>query len=224
MRRPQRRVGGALAALLPLVLGASAAAQQRPVAAEEPALEARSHRRGAVAVGLGVGVFEMTNAADSWDAVFDGPMTSFGLYLEVGLARRWLATLAADWGTADGEQVLLTDPPQPTGVDVSLDYEPIHLTLGWVAWARERWRLHLGLGPTVVRWSEAAGPRSRSATDYGGHALVGLRREVGRFSLGGDLRWSAIPDAVGDGGVSEYFGEDDIGGLGLTLLGAYRLR
>jgi len=38
-----------------------------------------------------------------------------------------------------------------------------------------------------------------------------------------EARWSTIPDALGKGGVSALFGEDDWGGLALNLVLAFRL-
>jgi hypothetical protein len=205
--------GRGLAAAALAVLGGLGAA---PAAGQGAAADARG-----VHLDLRLSAFEMTGAADSWDAVFGDPMLQGGLGLEWRFARRFLLLATADYGVASGEQVLLADPPVPTGVDVELTYLPVHLSAAWIANPSSAWRLALGGGPSLVSWDDDSGTGT-SATDTGAHALAQLRRTGGRFSWGAELRWSTIPDAVGDGGVTAFYDEDDIGGIALTLFAGWR--
>ena len=38
-----------------------------------------------------------------------------------------------------------------------------------------------------------------------------------RFRFGGEVMYSLVPNTIGFGGVSEIYGEDDIGGLSAVL-------
>jgi hypothetical protein len=51
-----------------------------------------------------------------------------------------------------------------------------------------------------------------------------MQRAVKRWSLGGELRYSSIPDAVGEGGVSAFFDEDDLGGVELAAVASWWVR
>ena len=167
--------------------------------------------------------FEMTGAADSWDAVFGDPMIQGGIGLEWRPMRRLLLLATADYGSANGEQVLLTDPPTSTGIGVTFTYLPVHLGAAWIVNPDRRWRVALGGGPTFVSWDDDSGGGA-SGSDFGGHVLAQLRHAGDSFSWGAEARWSTVPDAVGEGGVTRFFGEDDIGGIALTLFGGWRLR
>jgi hypothetical protein len=109
-------------------------------------------------------------------------------------------------------------------VATELAYAPLHLTLGAVLRPRRPWQLRLGAGPTLLDWRDASAGERQGGTDVGWHVAAGLRRGLPRFSLGGELRFSSIPGAVGEGGVTQFFGEDDLGGLELAAVVGYRLR
>jgi hypothetical protein len=174
-------------------------------------------------LGLRLGAFDMINSADSYDAVYGDPLPLVGVGLEVEV-RRWLLGLTYDLGEVDGEQVLPGRPPRPTGVEETLTYRPLALTGAYLLNPAGRWRWHLGAGAVLLDWEDEGASRSDGGSDAGALAVVGLRRDPGRWSLGGELRWSTIPDAVGEAGVTRFFGEDDLGGLALHLVALYRLR
>ena len=177
-----------------------------------------------VEVGVRLAGFEMVNSADSYDAVYGETMPVGGVEAAAVLRGRLFLALAYERGEVDGERVLLTRPPRPTGVPTELTYAPLHLTLGAVLRPRARWQVRLGAGPTLLDWQDASAGESQGGTDLGWHLAAGLRRELRRWSLGGELRYSTIPDAVGEGGVTQFFGDDDLGGLELAAVASYRLR
>jgi hypothetical protein len=43
--------------------------------------------------------------------------------------------------------------------------------------------------------------------------MAGVEVGKGRFRFGAEVGYSSVPDAVGLGGVSRVYGEDDLGGL-----------
>ncbi len=212
-----------LAASLALGAAAPAPAQTDPDAAEADPAAAPAGAPPAWRLGLRLGAFDMINSADSYDATWGDPMPQLGVALEVEV-RRWLVGLTYDYGEIDGEQVLPGRPPRPTGVEETLTYRPLALTGAFVLNPAARWRWHLGAGVTLLDWEDQGLTRSAGGTDTGGHAVVGVRRGRNRWSFGGELRWSTIPDAVGEAGITRFFGEDDLGGVAFHVVALYPLR
>lgn len=175
------------------------------------------------AAGFRLGVFDMTNAPDSYDAVYGDPMLRAGGQVELTRGRLRFA-LSLDYGTVDGERVILSDPPRGTGVDQELTLTPLHLTAAWRFRPRARWDVYAGLGPSYLWWEDEGGGLSSSGSEVGGSVVVGLRNQGGGpWDYGGELRWSTFPDALPtDGGVTAFFDEDDPGGVSLTFLAVRR--
>lgn len=207
-----------LALALPLALAAPAAAQPPAAPAKTPA---------AWSLGLRLGAFEMTNSADSYDAVYGDPLPFAGLAGEVEWRRLRLA-LSLDYGTLGGERVLLTGgSPRRTGVAQDLTLMPLHLTAFWRFNPGARWEWSAGLGPSLLSWEDEGPGASNDGTDAGGSAALALRRtpggRVAGWSWGGELRWSTFPGALPtDGGVTAFYDEDDPGGLAVTVTGTRR--
>lgn len=206
----------AAAVLLALAAAAPGAAQRppEPDGGERPPRELRA--------GLRLGAFEMVNSPDSYDAVFGDPMPLVGGQLEWQLRPRWLLALTLDYGQVDGERVLPGDPPIGTGIDETLTYVPLHLSAAWRADRGGDWALHLGAGPSFLSWEDDAGISSADGTEVGAHLLLSLQRLRPRWALGGELRWSTFPDAVGEAGITEFYGEDDLGGASLHFVALRR--
>jgi hypothetical protein len=239
-RRRARSAGRALAPWLlaaTLVWAAPAHSQEPPVEPLPPAqteeeqepVEERARRLSPAEpewnLGLRAGAFQMTNSSRSYDAVYGDPLFQAGGQVEVRLWHRFVVIAGADWGEVSGRRVLLTPRPTPTEAGVTLTYVPAHLTLGWYVLADRAWEVYLGGGPSYLTWSQSGVVRGDSGTSTGAHAALGVRRPTGeRLVLGGDLRWAAFPNAMGDHGVSAYFGDDDMGGVTFQLLAQWRLR
>lgn len=188
-------------------------------------------RRSTWTAGVRGGLFDMTNSADAYDAVYGDLMPRIGGQLELDRWRRLRFALTLDYGQVDGERVLLTDPPRGSGVDAELTMLPVHLTAAWRLRPFSRWDWYLGAGPSLLDWEDESAGESSSGTDFGGSVVLGLRRQprapaVGArplgWQLGGELRWSTFPDALPDGGVAGFFDEDDPGGLSLTFVALRR--
>ncbi|MFP3941579.1 MAG: hypothetical protein ACLF0P_14875 [Thermoanaerobaculia bacterium] len=174
--------------------------------------------------GVRLGGFEMINAEDSYDAVFDDPMPMLGVQLDWRWRQRWVLEATLDYGEVDGERVLLADPPVGTGVDETLTYVPVHLTASWSFYHFDPWELRAGAGPSLLWWEDESGGElagvdaSDDGTELGANAALSLRRAFTAWTLGGELRWSTFPDAVGDAGVTEFFDEDDPGGVSVHVI------
>lgn len=214
----------ALALLLAALLAAPAALAQDP--APEPAAPPPPTHWAA---GFRLGVFDMVNASDSYDAVYGDPMPRLGGQVEWNRGRlRFAASL--DYGSVDGERVILAGGGSTigTGIDQELTVIPVHLTAAWRFNPRSEWEWSAGAGPSFLSWEEEGPFGSESSTDFGGSAVVALRWQRGEatgaaWDFGGELRWSTFPGAFDDtGGVTAFFDEDDPGGLSLTVLALRR--
>lgn len=174
--------------------------------------------------GVRAGLFEMVNSPDAYDAVFGDPMPRIGLQIEADRRSRWRFAASLDIGRVDGERVLLTDPPRSVGIEEELTMIPLHLTAAYRFRPQQAWDLYAGLGPSLLHWTDETDFDSESGTDAGGSVVVGARRQppAGRWRFGGELRWSTFPGALPDGGAAGFFGEDDPGGLSLSLLALRR--
>ncbi len=197
-----------------LVLGLACLAVPTPVAA------------GEFAAGLRAGVFEPTNAQDSYDAVYGGTMSQIGVQLEYHTRGRLFFEATYDRGSVNGETVAVVPgggPPIPTGIDTELKLAPLHVTIAWLFRPRSSaWNVYAGAGPSVLYWSETSALGDRSTSDSGASAVVGVRRNLAKWAFGGELRYSSFPNALGDSGVAGVFHEDDLGGFGLHALALYR--
>lgn len=178
-----------------------------------------------ISIGLHAGTFDMINAEDSFDAVYgDDTLFQGGVQVESRFGRSWFWGGVLDVGRVDGERILLTDPPRGTGVETTLTYVPLHASVGWLSTPDLPWHLAVGGGITLVYWEDDSAGADSSGTDPGAHLLVGIRGDLGRFTLTADARYSTIPDAVGESGASAFYDEDDIGGLALSVGLLFRIR
>lgn len=182
-------------------------------------------------IGVRAVSLQEVNASDSYDAVFDGDaMTQVGIQLELLIRESFLIALVYETGEVDGNRVLSVDPPistctLPGGcIEETLTLSPIHLTFGWMFAPESQIHGFVGVGPTLLDWEDESGPLSESGNDTGYHGVAGLRWSTPnhRFTVGGELRYSSVPDAVGEEGITgpEFFDEDDLGGttIGVSLL------
>ncbi len=173
-------------------------------------------------LGVRLGAFDLIHSSDSYDAVYGDTMTQIGLGLELRFGRAWFLSLDIDRGEVDGEQIVFIPQPVPSGVETTLELLPVHLTFGRILHPDDPWSFYFGAGPTLVDWEESNEFGSNSSSDFGFHGLVGVRRNLQRWSLDLELLYSSVPDAF-ESGAAEFFGEDDIGGASLTLGLAFRL-
>jgi len=205
----------ALAALLALALaplpGATVSAQEAVASRPAPSWGG----------GFRLGLFDMTNAADSYDEVYGDPMPRLGFQLE--RQRGHLRySLSLDYGTVDGERVLL-GTGIGSGIDDGLTMIPVHFTAAWRFNPAAAWEWSAGLGPSFLSWENDGVTTSESGSDFGGSAVVALRRQGRQWDFAGELRWSTFPGALDDlGGVVSFFDEDDPGGTSLTLAAVRR--
>jgi len=179
-----------------------------PAAAGELALEAQG------------GYFEMA-AENSASALFgSGGGGTFGGAVRYTFWRGAFASAGVRTFSKEGERVFVagpTGPVQSLGFPLSVRLTPIFATVGYRFLDGTLVVPYLSVGGTITAYSEqseVAGETfedSRSKAGFLG--AVGVEVGRGTFRFGAEAGFSTVPDAIGLGGVSEVYGEDDVGGF-----------
>ena len=184
---------------------------------------AGSAAAGEVAVHLEGGWADLTNASKSAKAVFDGSSGgfTFGAGVRFSVTPSIYVGVGGRYFSKEGERAFVADPSTPPfGLGHPLDVRiiPVHAQVGW------RFRpdtslvpyLGLGVGVTSYREESTVGGLAEptvSETKASGIVVGGLEFGRGSVRFGLDLSYSTVPDSLGVGGVSQVYGEDDIGGF-----------
>lgn len=170
-------------------------------------------------------------ASDSFNAIL-GTSTgrSFGGGVELTLRSGFFARLDVSRFAAEGQRVDSVDGQiVPLGIPLSISLLPVELTGGYrlrpyVLGRRRQMRLvpFVGGGVGSVAYHEetdAAHPEERVSERYTSyHLLGGVDVPLGRrVALGVEAAKRWIPDGMGNGGISQEFGESDLGGATLRL-------
>jgi opacity protein-like surface antigen len=131
-----------------------------------------------------------------------------GLFIDAGFSQRKLK----------GERVFVSNATAfPLGISTEMTYRPIDLAAGW-RFEFDRVRPYVGGGATFVSYREDA-DFSETGDDVderktGALLLAGVDLEVLKYvRVGGELRYRVVTGVLGTGGVSELFGEDELGGI-----------
>ena len=175
---------------------------------------------GELAVEAHAGYFQMA-AENSASALFGsrgGP--TFGGAVRYTFWRGAFASAGARTFSKEGERVFVSTPNSPEqklGFPLSMRITPILLTLGYRFRDGSLIVPYVGAGASITSYeerSDVAGEsfdEDRSKTGFLGVAGVEVGR--GTFRFGAEVGFSSVSDAVGLGGVSKVYGEDDLGGL-----------
>lgn len=164
-------------------------------------------------------------AQDSFDAIFDrhsGPMIGGGgqVLLPWGI----FVEVAASQFKQEGERAFVTATGEVfrLGIPVEVTITPLEITGGW---RYRKWPSIVpygGVGYSAYRYRETsdfAGPDENADERFGGFHLVGGAEYLPLrwLAVGGEVVWASVPDALGNGGVSAAFNEDNLGGTTLRL-------
>lgn len=119
----------------------------------------------------------------------------------------------------EGERVFVARPNGEVarlGFPLSVRITPVFLTAGYRFRDGKTVVPYAGLGASITSFSEessvAGRPYDVSRTKAGFHLVGGAEVGRGRFRFGAEVGWSTVPNAVGFGGVSAVYKEDDLGG------------
>jgi hypothetical protein len=177
--------------------------------------------------GIEIGGYAMAGqftfaASDSFDAILGGHSgTILGGGATVGLPWGGLFVDIGAWQYSDeGERVLRVDGAViPLGIPVEVTVVPLEISAGWKFRLRRLPKLipYAAGGYTSMGYKETS---SFSATGedvderFGGYHLRGGAefKLTGWLGLAGEVAWNTVPDALGEGGVSKSFNEDNLGG------------
>ena len=166
-------------------------------------------------------------AADSFDVILGSPSGMiFGGGARVGLPLGGLFVDVGAWRfRGDGERAFVYQGEEfDLGIPVEITVTPLEITGGWQFRLRRmpKFRPYVGGGFSSYGYKET----SEFATDdenvddrfNGYHLLGGAEYRVGRWvSLSGEVAWTTVPDALGEGGVSATFEETDLGGTSMRF-------
>jgi hypothetical protein len=164
-------------------------------------------------------------AQESFDTILDrhsGPVIGGGA--QVLLPRDVFVEVAASRFAQQGERAFVTAAGDVfrLGIPVDVTITPLEITGGW------RWRKwprvipYGGVGYSSYAYRETsgfAGVDDDVEERFGGfHFIGGAEFQPLRWlALGGEIVWASVPDALGAGGASAVFNEDNLGGTTLRM-------
>jgi hypothetical protein len=186
---------------------ALAAVVAAPAAAGEIALEAHA------------GYFQMA-AANSAPAVFDSRGGgTFGGAVRYTFWRGVFVTAGARTFSKQGERVFVatpTSPVQKLAFPLQLRLTPMFLAVGYRLRDGKLIVPYAGIGGALTSYkeeSEVAGESfNENATKGGFVGFAGVEVGRGMLRFGAEAGYTTVPNAVGLGGVTKVYGEDDLGG------------
>jgi hypothetical protein len=166
------------------------------------------------------------SASESFDAVFGSSSgTIFGGGAEVGLPWGGLYFGVGAWRYSnDGERVFVSGSDVfPLGIPLTVEITPVELTAGWrFKQVSSRFVPYAGGGWSSYAYKETS-EFANAGEDVddrfnGFHILGGVEfRATPWLGIGGEIAFSNVPDALGAGGVSTEFDEDNLGGTSYRL-------
>ncbi len=131
--------------------------------------------------------------------------------------------VSARWFSRDGERVFVRNGQvYPLGIDTSVTMTPLDVTIGYRFRPFGRLRPYAGGGYTRLRYEESAdfaGSGDDVSESFNGfHVVGGGEWRFGRLvGVATEVAWTRIANAIGDGGASQAFDEDDLGGTSVRL-------
>lgn len=121
--------------------------------------------------------------------------------------------------------VVFDDQAIALGIPLTIEMRPLELAAGWRARPMASGRIVPYGGVGLLRMgyretSEFATGSENTDTTFSGRVLFGGIEAVlgGWLIAGAEVQHRAVPDALGDGGVSQAFGERDLGGVTFRVL------
>jgi len=177
---------------------------------------------GEFSLTLDGGWHDLTNSSQSAKAVFDGASggPTVGLALQYGLGESFFVRGGARFFQRDGERVFVAAPGSPVfrlGHPLTLRVIPVYGLLGFRFLSGGSLRPYVGVGGGATMYDEESDVAGEifasSATKPSGQAVAGLDYGRGAIRFGGEVMYSMVPNTIGFAGVSEVYGEDDIGGF-----------
>lgn len=183
-------------------------------------------RAGEISLTADGGWHDLTNSSQSAKAVFDGKSggPTFGGALQYGIGESFFIRGGARYFQRDGERVFVATPGGTVyrlGHPLTVRIIPFYGLVGYRFLQGGSLRPYVGVGGGAASYdekSDVAGETfAYTATKAAGYGVAGLDYGRGAIRLGGEVMYSAVPKTIGFGGVSQMYGEDDIGGLSAVV-------
>jgi opacity protein-like surface antigen len=201
---------------LPAYRGAAAAAEAAAPAPRPPA--PRFGIRG-----YAEGSYQWFTAADSFKAIFD---TSGGFFYGGG-GHVYFGPIYVDVGVSQfkdtGERAFVFEGEVVrVGIPNRVTITPVVVTAGYRFPTRERIVPYIGGGVGSLQFEEtsdfAEGDENVDERFTSYHAVAGMEYAVSRWLfVAGEVRYAAVPDALGAPGISADFDESDLGGFSVAV-------
>jgi hypothetical protein len=158
-------------------------------------------------------------ADDSFDAITGSPFAmAFGGGGQVVFPNGLFVQVFADRVRETGSRALVSGTQIFTiPTENTVTVLPVEATVGYRGGTIGATTAYLGAGAGWYRFTEESPslpgePKIRDAF-VGYHVLGGVEFPFSRWlSLAGEVQWAAVPNALGESGLSAVFGEDDLGG------------
>lgn len=163
--------------------------------------------------------FAATESVDAVLGTTSGPI--FGGGATLGLPFGGLFVDVGAWRLAQsGERALVLDGQViPLGIPLDVTIVPVEISAGWKFRIRRLPKLipYAAGGYTSFGYQETssfAGAGENVDQRFGGyHLRGGAEFKITRWlGVAGELAWTTVPDAIGSGGVSAAFDENNLGG------------
>ncbi len=162
-------------------------------------------------------------ASETFNTILE---TDRGTFLGGGAQARWKNLVFEVTGSRfrdTGERVFLFNGEVfRLGIPTTIEIRPIEFTTAYRLPRVWRFRPYAGGGFGKQRYREtsqfADSGENVSRTDTSYHVVGGAEIPIWRWiALGGEVRYRAVREAIGEGGVSKEFGESDLGGTSVRL-------
>jgi hypothetical protein len=185
---------------------------------------ARRAAAGEFGISLEGGYFDMTNASKSAKAVFGNTSGGFtgGGSLRYAIGRSLFVGVGARYFTRTGERVFLADAngtPFRLGHPLTIREVPVYGMVGWRFSPDSRLVPYVALGAGATSFYEKSivggleDPAAQSQSKFSGHLMGGVEWGRGVVRFGAEVMYTTVPNGIGVGGVSQIYGEKDVGGL-----------
>jgi hypothetical protein len=184
------------------------------------ALAALPSVAGDLALEVHAGYFQMA-AGNSASALFGSAGGgTFGGAVRYTFWRGAFVSAGMRTFSKEGERVFVATPNSPVqtlGFPLSIRLTPIVIQAGYRFRDGHLLVPYAAVGASITSYnetSEVAGEAfDTNSTRTGFVGAIGVEVGRGMFRFGAEAGWSSVPDAIGIGGVSKVYGENDLGGM-----------
>ncbi len=183
------------------------------------ALVAGPAAAGEIAVEAQAGYFQMAAGNSAAAVIGSSGSGTFGGAVRDTFWRGAFVTAGARTFSKDGERVFVTNPTSPVqklGFPLTVRLTPIFLAVGYRLRDGKLIVPYAGLGGSFTSYKEessvAGETFNESHTDSGFVGFAGVEVGRGTFRVGAETGYTTTSGAVGLGGVTKVYNEDNLGG------------